>query len=72
VPATRDRLAAETYETGAEIVVRVELPDDVEVDVEGVAVAIQNGTLEIRLRRRDEPRAVESRLLGFHPDAPPS
>jgi HSP20 family molecular chaperone IbpA len=66
-------LAAETYETGAELVVRVELPDDVEVDVEGAAVGVQDGTLEIRLPRRDEPRAAaKSGLVGFHPDAPPS
>lgn len=72
MPATQDRVAAETYETGAELVVRVELPADVEVDAERATVAVQDGTLEIRMPRRDDARAEAGGLLGFHPDAPPS
>jgi HSP20 family molecular chaperone IbpA len=72
MPATQDRIAAEAYETAAELVVRLELPGAVEVDVERATVALQDGTLEIRMPRRDEPRPGGGGLVGFHPDAPPS
>jgi HSP20 family molecular chaperone IbpA len=65
----QERVAAETYETAAEVVVRVALPED--VDAESATTAIHDGTLEIRLPRRDV-RERTGGLVGFHPDAPPS
>lgn len=69
MPATQQRLDADTYATAAEVVVRVALPDD--VDAESATTSIHDGTLEIRLPRLEAPERTGG-LVGFHPEAPPS
>ena len=73
MPVLQDHLDSEVYETGAELVIRVELPAGVGIRVEGASVAVQDGTLEVRLpRETTDERAAVGGLAGFHPDAPPS
>ncbi len=70
---TREILS-DAYETDDELVIELELPDAACIDTARVAASVEDGLLELRLRRlpiRAQERPASRRLPGFHPDVTP-
>lgn len=70
---TGTQIRCSAHETGHAITIELELPEGVEVDLDGLSSSRADRMLELRLPTTTASEdAAEHALRGFHPDAPPS